>query len=420
MYLSEDYTFCHRFRAIGGKVWLDTRSRIRHVGSMEFAGSPSVHPLIAAVGVIPCAGMTEQRFRSPLGAPRGRRCVGGEALPGRAGASSPFPSTSTSSRPIPSATRATRAGTCAMSSTTSGPPRSSARGASSPAGTSSICRGSRRGNAAGALVGQEPVQAEVYRALANFAREGRPNRLVLLHGPNGSAKSTLAGCIMRALERYSLLDEGALYRFNWVFPSSKTVKGALGFGEERNRVEVASYAHLPDDQIDAKLLVEVRDHPLFLLPVDDRRRLLERLYGEAKSQRAARGLDPPRAALAQEPAGLRGAPRELRWLVQRGAQARAGGALLHLAALPHRRGHPRSADERRRGRAADHRRPQPRRAPRVAPGDHLVRGEGGAHRGGRRGSSSSAICSSGRSTPSSTSSSPWRRARSRSRSRTCS
>jgi predicted Ser/Thr protein kinase len=139
------------------------------------------------------------------------------------------------------------------------------------------------GQRRGALVGQEQVQAEVYRSLANFAREGRPNRLVLLHGPNGSAKSTLAGCIMRALERYSLLDEGALYRFNWVFPSSKTVKGALGFGEERNRVEVATYAHLPDDQIDAKLLVEVRDHPLFLLPLDDRRRLLERLYGEAKN-----------------------------------------------------------------------------------------------------------------------------------------
>jgi hypothetical protein len=44
-YLSEDYTFCHRFRAIGGTVWLDTRSRLRHVGSMEFEGSPG--------GVIP-------------------------------------------------------------------------------------------------------------------------------------------------------------------------------------------------------------------------------------------------------------------------------------------------------------------------------------------------------------------------------
>jgi len=37
-YLSEDFAFCHRFRAIGGKVWLDTESRLRHVGAMEFEG----------------------------------------------------------------------------------------------------------------------------------------------------------------------------------------------------------------------------------------------------------------------------------------------------------------------------------------------------------------------------------------------
>ena len=33
----------------------------------------------------------------------------------------------------------------------------------------------------GALIGQEPVQEEIYRALSNFAREGRPSRMVLLH-----------------------------------------------------------------------------------------------------------------------------------------------------------------------------------------------------------------------------------------------
>ena len=37
-YLSEDYTFCHRWRAIGGRLWLDTQSRLAHVGPREFAG----------------------------------------------------------------------------------------------------------------------------------------------------------------------------------------------------------------------------------------------------------------------------------------------------------------------------------------------------------------------------------------------
>jgi serine protein kinase len=129
-----------------------------------------------------------------------------------------------------------------------------------------------------ALIGQEQVQEEIYRSLSNFVREGRPNRLVLLHGPNGSAKSTIVACMMRGLEHYSTLDEGALYRFNWVFPSSKTLRGSLGFGQkESGTSQVQTYAHLPDDQIDAKLLVEVRDHPLFLIPIDERRALLERM-----------------------------------------------------------------------------------------------------------------------------------------------
>jgi hypothetical protein len=43
-YLSEDFTFCHRWRRIGGKVWLDTRSRLKHVGSCEFQGTPTIEP----------------------------------------------------------------------------------------------------------------------------------------------------------------------------------------------------------------------------------------------------------------------------------------------------------------------------------------------------------------------------------------
>ena len=85
-----------------------------------------------------------------------------------------------------------------------------------------------------ALVGHEELQAEIYRVLCNFVREGRANRLILMHGPNGSAKSTAATCILRALEHYSTLDEGALYRFHWVFPSRKTTRGSIGFGGDMN------------------------------------------------------------------------------------------------------------------------------------------------------------------------------------------
>src|SRR5690606_13642063 len=83
------------------------------------------------------------------------------------------------------------------------------------------------------LQGQERVQEQVVRALRAFVREGRSNRLVLLHGPNGSAKSTLVACLMRAVEAYSETPEGALYRFSWVFPTGSEGKG-IGFRPEHS------------------------------------------------------------------------------------------------------------------------------------------------------------------------------------------
>src|SRR6185295_13976758 len=116
------------------------------------------------------------------------------------------------------------------------------------------------------LIGQEDVQQRVYRILGNFVREGRVNRLILLHGPNGSAKSTIVSCLTRALEHYSTLEDGALYRFNWIFPSQKVQRGGgIGFSD-RGYDPADSYANLEEELIDAKLPDELRDHPLLLIP----------------------------------------------------------------------------------------------------------------------------------------------------------
>jgi hypothetical protein len=40
IYLSEDYAFCQRWREIGGKIWLDTQSRLTHIGTYKYDGSP--------------------------------------------------------------------------------------------------------------------------------------------------------------------------------------------------------------------------------------------------------------------------------------------------------------------------------------------------------------------------------------------
>jgi len=47
-------------------------------------------------------------------------------------------------------------------------------------------------------------------------RYGTERRLILLHGPVGSSKSTIARLLKKGLERYSRTQEGRLYSFGWV------------------------------------------------------------------------------------------------------------------------------------------------------------------------------------------------------------
>jgi serine protein kinase len=47
-------------------------------------------------------------------------------------------------------------------------------------------------------------------------RYGTEKRVLLLHGPVGSAKSTIVRLLKKGLEEYSKTDDGALYSFSWV------------------------------------------------------------------------------------------------------------------------------------------------------------------------------------------------------------
>lgn len=128
----------------------------------------------------------------------------------------------------------------------------------------------------GRVVGQERVQQQMVRVLENFVRSGRIDRLVLLHGPNGSAKTSIIQALTRAAEVYSNIDEGSLYRFNWVFPTGVVQKGKLGFGGETSKAS-GSYAHLEASSVEARLPCEFKDHPLLLLPRAQRAALFEEM-----------------------------------------------------------------------------------------------------------------------------------------------
>lgn len=129
------------------------------------------------------------------------------------------------------------------------------------------------------VIGQEQVQNQIYNSLKAFAQMGHNHRLILLHGPNGSAKSTLINTFMQGLEDYSRTPEGALYTFSWVFPVDKVVRGSLGIGGDYDRKTSAtqSYAYLQDEDIACIIPSELRDHPVLLLPLEERRKLFATL-----------------------------------------------------------------------------------------------------------------------------------------------
>ena len=60
-----------------------------------------------------------------------------------------------------------------------------------------------------------PLDALVRTIRAGAHGFGPERRVLLLHGPVGSAKSTIARLLKRGLEAYSNTDDGALYTFTW-------------------------------------------------------------------------------------------------------------------------------------------------------------------------------------------------------------
>ncbi|HYD01745.1 MAG TPA: hypothetical protein VEB22_11010 [Phycisphaerales bacterium] len=66
---------------------------------------------------------------------------------------------------------------------------------------------------------------------------GTDKRILLLHGPVGSSKSTIARLLKKGLEHYSKTDEGALYSFSWMLdehcgPTARTHEFACPMHEE--------------------------------------------------------------------------------------------------------------------------------------------------------------------------------------------
>lgn len=92
---------------------------------------------------------------------------------------------------------------------------------------------------------------------------GTEKRVILLHGPVGSAKSTICRLLKRGVERYAKTDQGAMYTFEWVDEKGE-LQGLLG-------KDVKSYAS------------PMHEEPLLLIPEELRPKICEELNRGSKS-----------------------------------------------------------------------------------------------------------------------------------------
>lgn len=103
---------------------------------------------------------------------------------------------------------------------------------------------------------------------------GTEKRVLLLHGPVGSAKSTIARLLKKGIEQYSKTEAGAMYTFKWVDPEGKF--GAILGGQK-------------------EMMSPMHEEPLKLVPEELRGKVLEEINKNNKTPYAVNikgDLDP--------------------------------------------------------------------------------------------------------------------------------
>jgi len=93
---------------------------------------------------------------------------------------------------------------------------------------------------------------------------GTEKRVILLHGPVGSAKSTICRMLKKGLEQYAKTENGALYTFEWVDEAGE-LDGLLG-------KSIKAYPS------------PMHEEPLLLIPEDLRPRIMEELNRGNKTE----------------------------------------------------------------------------------------------------------------------------------------
>ena len=114
-------------------------------------------------------------------------------------------------------------------------------------------------NGKDAIFGMDIALNKVVNVLkAGAQRYGPEKRVLLLHGPVGSAKSTIARLLKKGIEHYSRTPEGALYTYEWI--------------------------NIGDINVEDTMVCPMHEDPLKLIPKESRAAVLEQLnHGKDRS-----------------------------------------------------------------------------------------------------------------------------------------
>jgi len=124
-------------------------------------------------------------------------------------------------------------------------------------------------NGADAVFGLEVPLMKLMNVFKSAAKGyGSQNRVILLHGPVGSAKSTIVRMLKKGLETYSKQDPGRLYTFSWVNPEKRPIP---------------VFQQLEEMGV-TEMLDPMNEDPLKIIPESLRARFIEELYKGRKSE----------------------------------------------------------------------------------------------------------------------------------------
>jgi len=99
---------------------------------------------------------------------------------------------------------------------------------------------------------------------------GTDKRILLLHGPVGSSKSTIARLLKKGIEHYSRTQEGAVYSFSWLLDENCEVSPVQG--DAREAVKTNEFK------------CPMHEEPLILIPREARNDVLAKLNAAYKPQ----------------------------------------------------------------------------------------------------------------------------------------